>query len=123
MTYEIVRELGSENKPNVQRESTLVKIDPTLCRGEKSFDLYEIDHVIVEALRITNEGRVYEETHVVASDDSATVHPAILYTATRALTVEEALFAIGEHNFTEHPNGDFIDPRNTSGLDNPEGTK
>lgn len=108
MTYEIIREIGTENKPNIQRESTLVKISPTLCRGEKSFELYEIDHVIVEAMRIISDGRTYEETHIVASDEKGTIHPAVLYAATRALTLEEALFAIGEHNFIEHPADDYI---------------
>jgi hypothetical protein len=101
MSYEIVKTIGSEDTGRVQRESFLVKVDPIVCRGNKSLDLYEIDHVIVEALRIFDSGVAYEETHVVASDASGTIHDAILYQATRALTVPEAMFSIGEHNYIE----------------------
>ena len=99
MTYEIVREIGSEDTGRMQRESTLVKIDPVICRRSKTTDLYEVDHVIVEALRIFDSGVTYEETHVVASDAEGNSFEAILYQATRALTVPEALFSIGEHNY------------------------
>ncbi len=110
MTYEVVKIIGQENKPNVTRESTLVKIDPTLCRGEKSFDLYEVDHVIVEAMKITDptSGREYEETQIVASNAKGDSHPAALWRAPRALTLEEAVFGIGQHNWVEHPEGDYI---------------
>jgi len=101
MTYEIVKTIGVQNTPTMKRESFLVKIDPTVCRKTGATELYEIDHVIVEALRITDGATVYEETHVVASDVDAAIHPAVLYLATRALTVEEALFGIGEHNYIE----------------------
>ena len=99
MSYEIVRIIGSESKQGIQRESTLVKINPTVCRGEKSFDLYEIDHVIVEAMRIMDGDTEYEETHVVASDENGTILPSILYLGTKALSVAEAMFGIGEHNY------------------------
>lgn len=101
MTYEIVRVIDREDAPhNVKIESHLVKLDtPTVCRGSRTTDLYEVDHVIVEALQIVDDGVVYQETHVVASDESANIHEAILYQATRALTVPEAMFSIGEHNY------------------------
>lgn len=107
MSYQIVKVIGSEDTGRVVRESTLVKLDtPTYCRGAKSLDLYEIDHVIVEALRIHDSGVAYEETHVVASDEKGTVHEALLYQATRALTVPEAMFSIGEHNYDPTIEGD-----------------
>lgn len=99
MSYEIIKSMGTEATGRVTRESTLVKIDPTYVRANLTTDLYEIDHVIVEALRISDSGVVYEETHVVASDEDGVIHPAILYLAGRALTVPEALFAIGENNY------------------------
>ena len=110
MAYEVVKIIGRENKPNVTRESTLVKIEPTLCRGEKSFDLYEVDHVIIEAMKITDPAsqRAYEETQIVASDESGRSHPSVLYRVGKALTVEEAVFGIGQHNWTGHPDGDYI---------------
>lgn len=106
MTYEVVKTIGVENTPFIQRESFLVKIEPTLCRKTGATELYEVDHVIVEALRIRDGHESYEETHVVASDAHAKIHPAVLYLGTKALTVEEALFAIGQHNWVEHPEGD-----------------
>lgn len=114
MSYEIVREIGSEITGNIQRESHLVKLTtPALCRASKTTDLYEVDYVIVEALQIFEDGLAYQETHVVASDEHGNIHDAVLYQATRALTVPEAMFSIGEHNYTEPdytepdlPNGD-----------------
>lgn len=110
MPFEVVKIIGQENKPNVTRESSLVKIDPVLCRAERTFDLYEVDHVIVEAMKITDPttGRSYEETQIVASDDKGVSHPAVLWRAPKALTVEEAVFGIGQHNYVEHPEGDYI---------------
>lgn len=100
MSYEIVKNIGTEDTGRVRRESHLVKLgEPIVCRASKSFDLYEIDHVIVEALQIFESGVEYQETHVVASNESGKVHDAILYQATRALTVPEAMFSIGEHNY------------------------
>lgn len=101
MTYEIINtEHDTSSTHKVER--TLVKLsEPTICRGSNTFDLYEVDHVLVEALRIVDDGVVYEETHVVGSDENATQHPAVLYLGTKALTVHEAMFAIGEHNFTD----------------------
>lgn len=110
MSYEIVKTIGSEDTGRVQRESFLVKIDPLICRANKSLDLYEVDHVIVEALRIFDSGVAYEETHVVASDESGNIHDAILYQATKALTVPEAMFSIGEHNYVP-----IIDDTETEG--------
>ena len=102
MTYEIVKNIGTEKRGNVTRESNLVKLDtPAICRASKTFDLYETDYVLVEALRILDDGVVYEETHVVASDETGTINDAILYLGSKALTVYEAMFAIGEHNFTD----------------------
>lgn len=110
MTYEVVKIVGQENKPNVTREQTLVKIEPILCRAEKSYDLYEIDHVLIEAMRITDEasGRAYEETQIVASDEEGNSYPSTVWRAPRALTVEEAVFGIGQHNWVEHPENDYI---------------
>lgn len=116
MTYEIIREIGTQNDTKVQRESFLVKtVEPVVCRGTSTFELYETDYLIVESLRILDDGVAYEETHVVASDESGTAQPAVLYLATRALTVPEAMFGIGEHNYdasiepTENNDND-IDP-------------
>jgi len=50
----------------------------------------------VEAMRLVDDGVVYEETHVVASDATGTAHDSILFQASRALTVEEAMFSIGK---------------------------
>lgn len=96
MSYEVVKTIGVQSTPKTKREAYLVKTDPVICRGRGSFDLYEVDHVIVEAMRIVDDGVVYEETHVVASDEDGTVHEALLYQASRALTVEEAMFSIGQ---------------------------
>lgn len=114
MTYKIVKIIGSEDTGRVQRESHLVKVDPIICRANKSLDLYEIDHVIVEALRIFDSGIAYEETHVVASDEAGAIHDAILYQSTRALTVPEAMFSIGEHNYTDDYD---LGPRENLGED------
>lgn len=95
MSYEVVKTIGVQSTPKTKREAYLVKTDPVICRGRGSFDLYEVDHVIVEAMRIVDDGVVYEETHVVASDEAGTVHEALLYQASRALTIEEAMFGIG----------------------------
>lgn len=98
-TYEVVKVIGSYATGNVVRESHLVKLDsPVICRGNKTFDLYETDHVIVEALRITDDGETYEETHIVAADEAGTAHDSVLYQAMRALTVPEAMFSIGRNN-------------------------
>lgn len=100
MTYEIVKQIGTEQTGRVQRESHLVKLDtPTVCRANSTFDLYEVNYVIVEALRIFDSGVEYEETHVVASDAEGKAMPAILYQGGKALTVPEAMFSIGEHNY------------------------
>jgi hypothetical protein len=100
MSYKIVKNIGTQDNGRVRRESHLVALDaPILCRLNKSFDLYEIDHVIVEALQIFDSGLEYQETHVVASNAEGKAHEAILYQATRALTVPEAMFSIGEHNY------------------------
>lgn len=100
MTYEIVKQIGFENSGRTVRESNLVKLgSPAICRATGTFDLYETDYVIVEALRILEDGIAYEETHVVASDENGKANAAILYQATRALTIQEAMFSIGEHNF------------------------
>lgn len=101
MTYEIVKQIGQYSDKTTTRESHLVRVDPTVCRQSQTLDLFEVDHVIVEALSIRDGGVEYQETHVVASDENGVIYPAILYQATRALTVEEALFSIGEHNYTE----------------------
>jgi hypothetical protein len=113
MTYEIVKVLGSEDTGRVIRESHLVRLgSPALCRGNKTLDLYEVDYVIVEALQIFDSGVEYQETHVVASSEDGNPHDAVLYQATRALTVPEAMFSIGEHNYNpiiedvEDTNGD-----------------
>lgn len=101
MTYEIVKVLGVQNDAKVKREQHLVKTaEQIVCRGTGTFDLYKTDHVIVEALSIVDEdtGKRYEETHVVASDPEGKAHPAVLYLATRALTVPEAMFGLGEVN-------------------------
>lgn len=102
MTYEIVKELASYTSGNVTRESHLVRVDDVLvCRETKTLDLYFTNFVIVEALRIFDDGITYEETHVVASDEDGTINDAVLYLSTRALTVPEAMFSLGEHNFIE----------------------
>ncbi len=102
MTYEVVKNIGVENTPRIKRESNLVKLgEPVLCRGTGTTDLYAVDHVIVEALTITEDGQTYGETHVVASDEQGAIHPAVLYLGTKALTVPEAMFSIGEHNYIE----------------------
>lgn len=110
MTYEIVKNIGREDTGRVVRESHLVKLGaPIVCRGNKTLDLYEIDHVIVEALQIFESGVEYQETHVVASNSDGVIHDAVLYQATRALTVPEAMFSIGEHNYVE-PDMDWTEP-------------
>jgi len=96
MTYEVVKTIGVHNTPKNKREAFLVKTEPTICRKRGSFELFEIDHVIVEAMRLVDDGVVYEETHVVASDATGTAHDSILFQASRALTVEEAMFSIGK---------------------------
>lgn len=102
MTYNIVKEIGKEASTTVQRESHLVHVDDAVvARGTGTFDLYVTNYVIVEALKIFEDGITYEETHVVASDEDANIHPAVLYLGTRALTVPEAMFGIGEHNYIE----------------------
>ncbi len=114
MSYEIVRQVGDQADKQSVRQSFLVKVTPSLiCRESKTFDLYETDYVLVESLRIFDEGVTYEETHVVASDEEGHIHDAVLYLATRALTVPEAMFSIGEHNYdpsieqeAEETNGD-----------------
>jgi hypothetical protein len=109
MSYEIVKQIGSERTSDLVRESHLVKLStPALCRLNKSVELYEVDYVIVEALQIFEGVLAYEETHVVASDSNGTPQDAVLYQATRALTVPEAMFSIGEHNYTDS-DMDWID--------------
>lgn len=118
MTYEVVKVIGVEQTHKVTREAHLVKLtEPAVCRQMRTFDLYEVDHVIVEALRINESGVTYEETHVVASDEDGAAHDAILYQATKALTVQEAMFSIGKHLTAEHPHNDHID---TDTTDTPE---
>lgn len=100
MTYEIVKVLGSQKDKEITLESTLIKLgDPIICRQTKTYELYETDYVIVEALQITDGEVVYGETHVVASDEEGRVHDAVLYLGTKALTVHEAMFSVGEHNY------------------------
>ena len=100
MSYTVVKEIGSYADKNVQRESHLINVDEAVvARGTGTFDLYVTNYVIVEALKIFEDGITYEETHVVASDEKGTIHPAVLYLGTRALTVDEAMFSIGEHNY------------------------
>lgn len=101
MSYEIVSS-DTDLSLNRKIEKSLVKLaEPVACRQSNTFDLYETDYVLVEALQIKNSGVVYEETHVVASNKNGDAHPSVLYLATRALTVHEAMFGIGEHNYEE----------------------
>lgn len=95
MTFEIIKTLGQSKSNRTQREAFLVRTTPLVCRASKTLDLYEVDHVIVEALRVVEDGVVYEETHVVASDEHGAAHDAVLYLGTKALTVPEAMFAVG----------------------------
>lgn len=60
----------------------------------------EVDHVIVGVSRLTKSDEngtfVYEETTVLASDPEMTEHKVFLYVGLRALSLEEAMFNIGE---------------------------
>ena len=115
MTYEVVKTLIAQSTARTKREAFLVKTAPVICRKRATMELYEVDHVIVEALSTVDDGVMYEETHVVASDELGTAHDAVLYLATRALTVEEAMFSIGK--VIEKP---IQGPVDSPEKDNPE---
>jgi len=100
-SYEILKELVNRVTDTSIQTLHHVKLSkPHIVRFNGAQDYAEVEYVLVGAARLNKEdalGRfTFEETTVIASDEDAEVHEAFLYYAPRALTVEEALFAIGE---------------------------
>lgn len=60
----------------------------------------DVDYVYVGTVALRKEDKdgtfTYEETLITASDEDGEYHEAILYLAPRALSLDEAMFAIGE---------------------------
>jgi len=56
----------------------------------------EVDYVRVQATRKQVQGTWYQETAVTASDEDGNDYGSYLFFALRALSLDEALFSIGE---------------------------
>lgn len=103
-TYEIVKVVADLfNEETLDRQKLVhVKLGKThIARILATTEYVEVDNVLVGMAHLTKTDRqgtfVYEETTVTACDeDGKQPEHIMLYMTTRMLTVEEALFAIGE---------------------------
>ena len=68
---------------------------PKVGRKMNTREFYEVDHVIATSLTV-EEPSHYEETLIVGSDLDGKKSSVILYQINRKLTLEEAMFALGE---------------------------
>ena len=100
--YEIVKELVNEDdgEGNI-RKLTLIKLSkPLVGRFVGKPKYADFDHVVIASVSLQKEDEYgtfsYRETTVCGSEDDGTIQEAILYLSLATLSVEEALFAIGE---------------------------
>lgn len=103
MSFQILKELARVETDDTTQTLHHVKLSrPHIVRmvSEDGPDYAEVEYVLVGAARLHKEdvhgAFDYEETAVTASDEEATQYKGYLYVAPRAMTIPEALFAIGE---------------------------
>ena len=102
--YEIVATRADLYNPDTLDKQQLVQVKlskPRVARIVGTSDYIEVDNVLIGLAHLTKSDRsgtfVYEETTVTACDDDGKQpEHAMLYMVNRMLSVEEALFAIGE---------------------------
>lgn len=100
-TFEIIAELvRNETEAGIQTLTHVKLSKPHIARLTGKGEYVEVEYVLVGAVVLNKKDAhgefKYEETAVTASDADATSHEAFLFLAQRALTVEEAMFSIGE---------------------------
>lgn len=103
MSFQILKELARVETDTSTQTLHHVKLSvPHIVRmvGEEGTDYAEVEYVLVGASKLRKEDVhgtfEYEETAVTASDEDATTYKGYLYIAPRAMTIPEAMFAIGE---------------------------
>lgn len=110
MSFQILKELARVETDETTQTLHHIKLSkPHIVRmvGEEGVDYAEVEYVLVGAARLRKEDThgvfLYEETTVTASDEEAAQYKGYLYVAPRAMTVTEALFAIGELELATEP--------------------
>lgn len=99
--YEVLRVLKETNTDEAVQTLTLVKLArPHVARMVGKAEYVDAEFVTV-ASAILKKTDVhgdfhYEETTVCVAEEDGTIHEAYLYFTPRALSIEEAMFAIGE---------------------------
>lgn len=101
MSFQIIKELARvESDESVQTLHHVKLSTPHVVRMVDDGDYAEVEYVLVGAAKLKREDVhgffEYEETAITASDEDATQYKGFLYVAPRAMTIPEAMFAIGE---------------------------